>query len=208
MTYAKTKNDAKNKLEKAREKYLSKLKKSKAYKKAQKLVEDFENSQDDLRNNYSLDESGLLVCQKELELDDSLTHDDSGEPDQELTREVCDSLSEVIRVYPNPYHKNTITMENCFGDACIFNASPERGHYAIYSRELKLKIDKVENETHGFLLIEQAMRKNGVFPYLVSCDRYGNCFPLTMPKEITSMTDAQLVEGINQIETEFYECPF
>ena len=122
---------------------------------AQKIVSFIDNPYSE--NNLWFDDSGLLCAS---------TYISSPDIDLEILESVWDDLC-VFSVI-----KDTVSI--CLGDAIIFNEHPERGHYAIYSRELGLKVSEVSSLEEGLDIIEQAMNKHGYFPAIVSCDRYGN----------------------------------
>jgi len=204
MRYSQAKKQATLSVESARAKLVAKLKKSAAFKKLEKELSDFsENAGTGKYDNLSLNESGDLVCSHAVTLPDSLCHDDSGAPDSCLAESVLEAANDgTLYLYQEPGTRGTDSWiaESCFGEPCIVNASPERGCYAVYSRELKLEIMRVESETHGILLAERAMRAAGCFPWLVTCDRYGSCYPLEVPAEIRGMSDAALSKAIDLIE--------
>jgi hypothetical protein len=145
----------------------------------------------------------MLVCSLSLTLDDVLCQDDIGHPDNQVAKAVFESINESIYAAPEAGTKGPTkywVVEQCFGEPCIVNASPERNCYAVYSDELKLKINRIESEQHGLMLVEQAMRKHGYFPSIVSCDRDGYCYSLSIPKNILDASDDELQAMIDKAE--------
>lgn len=142
------------------------------------------------------DEGGMLCSEIEVNLRDFA----SEEP------EVIDCLTDILSndgmifMYQSQYSQSRLdyTASICLGEPVIFDESPKRGHYAIYSKELGLEVDRVNSEEHGFALIEQAMRKEGVFENIVSTDYYGSPTPLSNP--LSNKTDEQLQSIIDANE--------
>lgn len=197
MTYSQAKKSATDLVESARAVYLKKLVRSKAFKTLKAELNDFENKAGETEC-LNLDECGFLVSRHEIKLDESLSSDDKGNPDTDLIRAVLNAANESLH-YGREAGKNWYA-EICFGEPCIVNASPERDCYAVYSNELKLKIDRIDSELYGLMLVEQAMRKHGIFVDVVSCDRYGTCYRLTIPKNVVEATDSELAAMIDAIE--------
>lgn len=204
MSYATTKHDAHAAIELARSKYLEKILLSDAFKALKAELSAFENGAgakpfDDL----STDEEGL-VCRLSLTLDSVLCQDEEGNGDVLLAEEVLQAANESLHYTQDCYSRgyDQWTAEQCFGEPAIVNENPERNCYAVFCRELDLAIDRIKSEEHGLMLVEQAMRKHGVFPWVVSCDRNGSCFSLSIPKEIINASDADLAAMIEKAESE------
>lgn len=144
-----------------------------------------------------LDESGLLNSQIDINLGDL------GSEEMETIEEILEVLTDGVGYFDQSQYSQgprEWTVHQCLGDPVIYNESPERGHFAIYSRELNLEVDSVIDEEHGFLLIEQAMRRVGVFENIVSTDYYG--LPTLLENPFTKLTDLELNDLIDQKESE------
>lgn len=177
---------------------VSDLKKTESFELLTKELNDFE--WDPYTNaDFYLDESGYLNSKIDLDL--------SGfnEEDVEVLHTLLEESNDMIRYEQDQYSQgpHQWSAHICLGEPIIFNENPERNHYAIYSNELNLKIDSVINETHGLMLIEQKMRQVGVFENIVSTDYYGNFRAFeSIPKHIVELSDSELQDAINRIETE------
>ncbi len=84
------------------------------------------------------------------------------------------------------------------GEPVIFNSNSGHRDYAIYSEELGLKLESVLSEKHGYLLIEQAMRKHEIYPDIVSTDYHGN--PTLLKSPFAEKTDQEIIDLLDLIE--------
>lgn len=180
---------------------LEDLKRTKDFKDLESLLSTFESDpySKELCDFY-IDESGSLNSTIEL----SLHFLEDFEP--EVLDAVIEELEKFCCVYLHQYQysqdRYSYRADICLGEPTIYNESPYRDCYAIYSRELDLKVEKVLSESHGYALIEQAMRKSGVFENIISTDYYGNfCGFLSVPKDIRELSDSALSELIESIES-------
>lgn len=89
----------------------------------------------------------------------------------------------------------------CLGEPTTIDPNPERNCFAVYSSELGLKISRIESLEHGLALIEQAMRKAGMFGDIVRVDRYGQVLEF-LSTDLGNKSDAELAELIEQFETQ------
>ena len=178
---------------------INELKQTKAYQDLKEQLDAFENDLYHRDNMFYFDESGYLNVSIELDLSEL------EERDIEVLEGLLDSIGDLFYFHQDQYSQGywQWTASQCLGETTIFNESPNRGHYAIYSDELGLKINSVLNEDHGFALIEQAMRKHGVYDSIVSTDYHG-CFVsfLSVPENIRELSDDALSKLIDDIENE------
>lgn len=142
------------------------------------------------RDYFYLDECGLLMSSRSIDLPEILHKEDT-----EVVERLIGDYFSTIEVRGD----NALVTE-CYGEPVIFNASPERNHYAIYSNELKLRIDSVVDERHGFLIIERAFRQHGIYANIISTSRYGVANTLSMPQDIVGLSDEDLAAEIEKIE--------
>ncbi len=126
-------------------------------------VQKFENDFYSKDLDYRFDESGMLEAVMPLNLPVELTDDD-------LIEYVLYQLKEVGYTFKE---SNQWYISQWLGETITINWIHDKNHYVIHCDELNLKVDTVENEDHAMLLIEQAMRKHGVFPNIVEVDYYG-----------------------------------
>lgn len=191
-------------VENALEARIEALKKTPEYAALKAEVESFENG--DHEKDLWLDADGMAVSRQRLYLDRLLCTDEEGSGDCILAEEILRSISDTVYFHQDDYSQGYFewTMEVCLGGIVLFNESPERNCYAIYSEELSLKLKRCDflDEEHGFLLIERAMRERGYFPGVYSSGHCGDLFPCRFPMAISHMTDAQLAAAIEaKIET-------
>lgn len=85
------------------------------------------------------------------------------------------------------------------GEPTIINLN-DRRCYAVHSRELGLKIDKVEDTDHALAIIEQASRKAGTFDTIVRVDYYGGFMGFVSDAEIAKLSDESLQAVIDSYE--------
>jgi hypothetical protein len=193
---------------------INEVKQSTAWSDMVKDLEDFQN--EPYNGQYFMDESGFLCSQQDIDLSTVLEvayefcRDNNGGGDFELLSLVQDSLIQEIQdlyicitfiLDQDSQHSGDFIfiMQQGLGEPIIYNEIPERDHWAIYSNGLGLKIDKrdIVDSEHGFMLIEQAMRKHGVFEPIVESDYYGTPTLITTPKHITDMSDDELERAID-----------
>lgn len=199
--YSQSKKNAAELIESARAEYLKKLTDTSAYRELKTFLEKFENNAGMKPFDFlTLDESGYLICRESIHLEAILCTDDLGNPDRTLAESVLNSINECLHYSHET--GNHWEVSQCFGEPCIVNYLPERGHYAVYSTELKLKVNRIESEEHGLMLVERAIREHGIFPWIVSCDRSGVCYSLPIPKNIVDASEAELTAMIESIESE------
>jgi hypothetical protein len=133
-----------------------------------KQFKDFENDcYNTKKYNYRFDEFGSLSAVMVLDLPDWLKSEDT-----DVIEELLGHFADCGYVYFDKYSKEWVA-EQGLGECTIINWNAGRYEYTIYSEELKLKIERVIDETHAYLLIEQAMRKAGYFGNIVSVDSQG-----------------------------------
>ena len=169
------------------------LKSTKDYKDLEKEIMAFQEDPYG-KGGLQFDECGFLEAIIEPDLGDIADEED------EVIAAVLEAIMDVTGFFYLSHYVNGWVLGECLGEPVIFNESPERGQYAIYSAELGLKIDKVIDEEHGFLIIEQAMRNHGVFEASVSTDYCGN--PTLLSQPFNAMTDAELMGKLDDKEAE------
>jgi tRNA splicing endonuclease len=190
--------EARKEVENAIERHVEELKQTDDYKTMLVEIQAFEENGDD--GWLYIGEMGDLETKKELDIPESLTLTENGNIDGAVLDALLEGASDFVH-----FEKETETtryMIQSLGEPVIYNERPDRNQYAIYSTELSLEVLKVVSEEHGFLLIEQTMRKHGVFPSLVSTDYYGGASYLSMPKEVQELSDDALMDRINEVESE------
>lgn len=160
--------------------------------------------QDNGGDNYHLDESGDLVSSERIYLDRSLCADEDGNPDTELAAELLAECSDTLYFHQDDYSQGYFewVMEMCHGEPCIVTYPPERHCYAVYCRDLGLKVNRIESEEHGIMLAEQAMRSRGYFPNLVNVDQCSFATHLHIPLHIQNASDSELAKMISKIESQ------
>lgn len=201
MSYATAKHDAHAQVEIARNKLIERLIASSEFSALKTSLADFQdNAGQKPYDDLSTDQEGSLVCRMSIYLDKSLCHDEEGNEDTLLATAILERANESLRY--TELDCSQWSVEECFGEPAIVNENPERNCYAVYCRELDLAIDRIKSEEHGLLLVEEAIRKHGVSPWVVSCDRNGSCFSLSIPKEIINASDADLAAMIEKAESE------
>lgn len=174
-------------------KRVKELKKTKEFKILEKEILDFEDDPYKEKVDFRFNEYGNFESFIELNLDDF-------EEEVETIEALLQSITDIGHFEFNKYSK-TYEFIQCLGNPTIYNESPKQNHYAIYSQELDLKINKVFNACHGFLLIEQAMRKCGIYENIVSTDYYGQFSEfLSIPEDIAQLSDNDLIDHINLVE--------
>jgi len=184
-------------LENAIETRLKTLKKTKAFKLLKKQVDAFLDEPYDLGALY-MDAYGSLNSMHGLDLEPFC------DEETEVIEAILEELTQDCGCFNHELGWSGEWMwsiHQCLGEPVIYNDSPERNHYAIYSTELDLRIDSVLDEEHGFLIIERAMRKCGVFENIVSTDRDGQIISL-LTNPFSSLTDDELLEALNNKEDE------
>ncbi len=132
-----------------------------------KQFTDFEDDPYNTKKYYiQFDECGMLDAVMVLDLPEWLEYEDT---------EVIEAL--LSKLMEHAYIKHDTDgqwlVHQCLGSPTIVNWNAGRNEYTIYSDELKLKVLKVVDEKHAMLLIEQAMRKAGVFENIVEVDYHG-----------------------------------
>lgn len=142
------------------------------------------------RDYFFLDEFGMLCSNRAVDLPEILQSED-----RETVERLIDDMFSSVEVTDDD-----VIVTECYGEPVIFNVNPERNCYAIYSNGLDLKIESVEDERHGFLIIEEAMRKVGIYEWIVSISRYGYVDVLSMPDDISKLSDAEISAEIERIE--------
>ena len=142
-----------------------------------------------------LDETGALNTMMEIDIGDLANE----EP--EVIDEILEVLTDGVGYFEQSQYsqgRREWSVHQCLGETVIFNESPERNCYAIYSRELSLEVDSVIDSDHGFAIIEQAMRRVGVFENIVSTDYYGS--PTLLSNPLSKLTDKELQTLIDNKE--------
>lgn len=178
------------------------LMKTRAFQELKAQVEQFESDPYCSGSERQLDEGGALESVMELRLD-SFSEEDS-EVIEEILRECSESMYFFQSEYSQGRHEWTVCQ--CLGDPVIVNFSDTRSYYAIHSLELGLKVnyseligkDDSEKLHHAKLIIEQAMRKAGVFPNVVQLDYYGG-----VSRELETLgtlEDAEIDRQLQEIE--------
>jgi hypothetical protein len=99
---------------------------------------------------------------------------------------------------------NEYTVSLCLGECVHLDVTPARNHYAIYSEELDLKIERVIDEDHAQLLIEQAMRKCGVFPSVAYVNSDYGCFKGFVKMKFSALSDDEVEKLLKEKEEECY----
>lgn len=151
----------------------------------------------DTEGRLYLDESGFLNSLMEVDIGDLASEE------WEVIEEILEFLTDGIGYFEQSQYstgKREWTVHECLGEATIFNESPERNCYAIYSRGLNLEVESVIDEEHGFLIIEQAMRRAGVFDYIVSTDYYGT--PTITVSPFGRLTDKEVNDLLDKKESD------
>lgn len=178
------------------------LMKTRAFQELKAQVEHFENDPYCAGSERQLDEGGALESVMELRLDAF------SEEDFEVIEELLRECSEVLYFFQSQYSrgKHEWTACQCLGDPVTVNFSDPRNCYAIHSRELKLKVnyseligkDDSEKLHHAKLIIEQAIRKAGFFPYVVELDYCGGV--IDEIKLLGTLEDAEIERQLQEIE--------
>ena len=178
MSLANAKKSAAVMVQSALDIRIEELKQTDEFKELQKQIQDFEENGNP--DNLRIDSDGCLVSSMRIYLDRTLCTDEDGNADSELAEAMLKECSDILWFEQDDYSQGYFewTANVSHGDAIVFNESPERNCYAIYSEAHNLKIDKSDliDEEHGYLLIEQAMRRDGYFPGIVSTDSCGFAF--------------------------------
>lgn len=134
-------------------------------------LQEFENDPYSSKFSQSVDESGeLLESRMDIRLGDL------SEEDNETIFEVLTALNESLTFIQDQYSQGNHewTAVNCLGEFVWFDPSPDRHCFSIFSRDLGLELKGKIEEEHGLAIIEQAMRKHGVFNSIAKIDRYGS----------------------------------
>lgn len=189
MTLKEARKEAAAIVASALDKRVEELKRTDAFKAMKAEIEHFEDNgnPDNLRvDGENLISSERIFVPREL----------CADGDIELIENLLRECSDVLHFHQDDYSQGYFewVMEQSYGEPVIFNESPERNCYAIYSDELGLKIDRVIDEEHGYIIIETAMREHGVFGSVVSTDSCGFAFERAIPKHISNATDTELAE--------------
>lgn len=158
-----------------------------------KTINAFIDDPYDCGDGIQFDDSGALESFIDLEID-GLEEEDSS-----VIESLLVTLTEGMG-YFEKLDSGEWRLSQCLGEPVIYNESPERDCYAIYNSELDLKVDAVKSEAHGYALIEQAMRKVGVFENIVSTDYYGDPTLLSIPDTIRDLDDKGLQALIDKEE--------
>lgn len=201
-TIQKAKNQANAIVQDAVEKRVAELMDTPEFEALKARVEQFENDPYCNKSVRQLDEFGALESVMELQLD---TFSDE---DSEVIDELLKECSEVIFFFQSQYSqgKHEWTMSHSLGEPVIVNLSDPRDCYAIHSIELSLKVDyseligKDDSEKlhHAKLLIEQAMRKAGIYPNIVEVDSYGQV--IRELKGLGTLEDSEIEKQLVEIE--------
>lgn len=178
------------------------LMKTRAFQELKEQVEHFENDPYCQGSVRDLNEMGLLESVMGLRLEAF------SEEDFEVIEELLRECSEFMHFFQDQYsqNRNQWSMSHCLGEPVTINFSAPRKYYAIHSRELGLKVnyseligkDDSEKLHHAKLIIEQAMRKAGVFENVVELDYYGKV--LEEIKLLGTLEDAEIERQIQEIE--------
>lgn len=178
------------------------LMKTRAFQELKEQVEHFENDPHCKGSTRSIDEMGFLESIMELRLDAF------SEEDSEVIEELLRECSECMHFFQDQYSqgRHEWSMSQCLGDPVTVNFSDPRKCYAIHSRELGLKVnysevigeDDSEKLHHAKLIIEQAMRKVGVFEYVVELDYYGGV--MRELETLGTLEDAEIERQLQEIE--------
>lgn len=134
-------------------------------------LQEFENDPYSSKFSQSVDESGeLLESRMDIRLGDL------SEEDNETIFEVLTSLNESVTFIQDQHSQGNHewTAVNCLGEFVWFDPSPDRHCFSIFSKDLGLELKGKIEEEHGLAIIEQAMRKHGVFNSIAKIDRYGS----------------------------------
>lgn len=134
-------------------------------------LQEFENDPYSSKFSQSVDESGeLLESRMDIRLGDL------SEEDNETIFEVLTALNETVTFIQDQYSQGNHewTAVICLGEFVWFDPSPDRHCFSIFSRDLGLELKGKIEEEHGLAIIEQAMRKHGVFNSIAKIDRYGS----------------------------------
>lgn len=161
-------------------------------------LENFEDSPNDML----VVEDGYLFALTDIDMSEVLGIKTVTPIDWAFAAEVLQSCTDGLGFVPlvdSRYFEWQVSFD--LGQPVIFNPEPEPNECAIYANELNLKVDRVISERHGFLLIERAMRKAGVYPWLVGTDSDGVAFKLEMPSDISAMPDNVLSAAIDEVES-------
>ena len=178
---------------------ITELKKTDEFKQLEKQVNNFVDNGSD---NYHMGEDGMLVSSERIYLDRSLCTDEDGNPDYELAEAILKECSDIPYFHQDDYSQGFFewVMEQCHGDPCIVTYPNKQHSYSVYCPDLGLKINRIESEEHGLMIVEQAMREHEFFPDVVSVDDCGFATHLTIPEAIQNATDNQLAEMIQNPE--------
>jgi hypothetical protein len=134
-------------------------------------LQEFENDPYSSKFSQSVDESGeLLESRMDIRLGDL------SEEDNETIFEVLTALNESVTFIQDQYSQGNHewTAVNCLGEFVWFDPSPDRHCFSIFSKDLGLELKGKIEEEHGLAIIEQAMRKHGIFNSIAKIDRYGS----------------------------------
>lgn len=162
----------------------------------QKIIKQCDEFMDNPYNdNLYFDECAMLCSMTSIDLGD-------------LANEDKDVIEQLLESITDNYGGHFVETDNewafhqCLGDATIINVRPERNCYAIYSSELGLAAHEITSEDHGLAIVEQAMRKAGIFGDIVSTDYYGSPTLLSVPEYIRNASDEYLKGFIEGCEVE------
>lgn len=188
------KNEQKEKLQDAIEQRFEELKNSPDVVRLQLELDGF--LKDPYNDSYYMDEEGMLCSFIDINLGDLALEE------LETIDEILSNLTDDCGFFQQDQYAQgprDYQFHQCLGEPVIYNETPERNCYAIYSTELNLKINSVLSEEHGFALIEQAMRKVGVSENIVSTDYSG--IPTILQSTVSKLTDSELSDLIDKIES-------
>jgi hypothetical protein len=147
-------------------------------------------------HNAFIDESGMLCVTLTMSLPESLLNED---------KDVLDIMVNAVFEDVVGYWQvkdGVIEATACYGEPTLFTVHPTRDCYAIYSNDLNLKVAFVVDELHGLALIEQAQRRAGIFGNVIKQDRYGSVTRFWNMSKVSDLTDAQLIDIINEKESQ------
>lgn len=179
-------------LERALNKRVVKVLKTKAGKTLTEKIESF--IEDPYNNNYFFDEAGEFCSA--IDLTEEI--EALGEEERETINALVERISLGVGYFKNTRYEKTLSQ--CIGAyPTIYRPSAGSREYVIFSVELRLKVEKVKSEEHAMAIIEQAMRKAGVFENIVKVDWHGNFVEL-MDTKLGNVSDEELKALVDSFE--------
>lgn len=175
------------------------LMKTRAFQELKEQIEHFESDPRCKGSMRNIDELGLLESVVELNIEAF------SEEDLEVIEAILRECSEFVHFLK---YQEKWLMSVCLGEPVIINFSNKRDCYAVHSSELDLKLnysdligkDDYEKLHHAKLIIEQAMRKAGVFLNVVKLDYYGGV--MREIEGLGTLEDEEIEKQLKDIEKE------